>query len=113
LNEAVQEENERWNNRGPVSVAPEMVGLRPAGRTPEDSQIVRTAVGVSKAMGFDSRLGEGSTDSNVPMNLGIAAITIGGGGSRTGAHSLGETYDSTDSWKGTQRALLLCVSLAR
>jgi tripeptide aminopeptidase len=47
------------------------------------------------------------------MNLGIPAVTIGGGGKGGGAHSLNETYDSTDSWKGTQRALLLVLSLAR
>jgi tripeptide aminopeptidase len=40
-------------------------------------------------------------------------VTIGGGGSGSGAHSLNETYDSTDSWKGTQRALLLAVSLVQ
>jgi acetylornithine deacetylase/succinyl-diaminopimelate desuccinylase-like protein len=114
LNEAVQEENKRWNNRGPVSVSPELVGLRPAGKTPVSATIVQTALAVSKALGANARLGEGSTDSNVPMNMGIPAITIGGGGTGSGAHSpKGETYDSTDSWKGTQRALLLVVSLAR
>jgi tripeptide aminopeptidase len=113
LNQAVAEENARWNNKGPVSVSPEMVGLRPAGNTPENAPIVQTALAVSKAMNLTSRVGEGSTDSNVPMNLGIPAITIGGGGSGTGAHSLNETYDSTDSWKGTERALLLAVALAR
>jgi tripeptide aminopeptidase len=114
LNEAVDEENKRWNNRGPVSVSPEMVGLRPAGNTPANSPIVQTALAVSKALGVSGRVGEGSTDSNVPMNMGIPAITIGGGGKGFGAHSpKGETYDSTDSWKGTQRALLLAVSLAR
>jgi acetylornithine deacetylase/succinyl-diaminopimelate desuccinylase-like protein len=113
LNEAVKEENERWNNRGPVSVSPEMVGLRPAGHTADDSHIVQTALAVSKALNLNSRLGAGSTDSNVPMNLGIPAITIGGGGTGTGAHSLNETYNAKDSWKGTQRALLLAVSLAR
>lgn len=114
LDEAVEEENKRWNNRGPVSVTPETVGLRPAGSTPESAPIVQTALAVSKALGANSRLGEGSTDSNIPMNMGIPAITIGGGGTGFGAHSpKGETYDSTDSWKGTQRALLLVVSLAR
>jgi len=114
LNEAVDEENKRWNNRGPVSVAPEMVGLRPAGNTPSNSPIVQTALAVSNALGVSGRLGEGSTDSNVPMNMGIPAITIGGGGKGFGAHSpKGETYDATDSWKGTQRALLLVVTLAR
>ena len=47
------------------------------------------------------------------MNLGIPAITIGGGGSGSGAHSLGETFTTKDSWQGTQRALLLAVALAR
>jgi hypothetical protein len=47
------------------------------------------------------------------MNLGIPAVTISGGGKGTGAHSLGETFDATDSWIGTQRALLLAISLAR
>ena len=113
LNEAVEEENQRWNNKGPVTVSPEMVGLRPAGQTPADSPIVQTALAISKSLGFNSKLGAGSTDSNVPMNLHIPAITIGGGGSGANAHSLNEYYDSTDSWKGTQRALLLVVALAQ
>jgi tripeptide aminopeptidase len=113
LNEAAAEENERWHGKGPVRVSPELVGLRPAGNTPESAPIVQTAVAVSKALSLPLRLGEGSTDSNIPMNLGIPAVTIGGGGKGSGAHSLNETYDTTDSWKGTQRALLLVLSLAR
>ncbi|MFL6450387.1 MAG: M20/M25/M40 family metallo-hydrolase [Bryobacteraceae bacterium] len=84
LNEAVEEENKRWNNRGPVSVSPEMVGLRPAGNTPSSAPIVQTALAVSKTLGVNGRVREGSTDSNVPMNLGIPAITIGGGGKGSG-----------------------------
>jgi acetylornithine deacetylase/succinyl-diaminopimelate desuccinylase-like protein len=113
VSQAVEEENRRWNNRGPISVANELVGLRPAGSTPADSAIVITASAVSKLFGFGGRLGEGSTDSNVPMNRGIPAVTIGGGGMGMGAHGSDETYDTTDSWKGTQRALLLAVALAR
>ena len=30
-----------------------------------------------------------------------------------GAHSLNETFDTKDSWRGTQRAVLLAVALAR
>ena len=110
---AVEEENRRWNNRGMVSVSPELVGLRPAGQTPADSPIVKTALAVSHALGFEESLHEGSTDSNIPMNLHIPAITISGGGRGTGAHSLGETFDTTDSWRGTQRAILLAIALAR
>src|SRR5579883_1194292 len=110
---SLAEENKRWKDRGKISGAAELVGLRPAGQTPESSKIVQTALAVSKAMGIQETLREGSTDSNVPMNLGIPAITISGGGRGTGAHSLNEAFDTTDSWIGTQRALLLAVALAR
>ncbi|HEV2447517.1 MAG TPA: M20/M25/M40 family metallo-hydrolase [Candidatus Sulfopaludibacter sp.] len=113
LKEAVDEENRRWNNRGPVTVSAELVGMRPAGQTPKDSAIVQTAGSVSRALDIQEVLREGSTDANVPMNLGIPAITISGGGSGTGAHSLNETFDARDSWRGTQRAVLLLVALAR
>jgi tripeptide aminopeptidase len=113
LQQAVEEENKRWNNRGPVSVSAELVGVRPAGQTPETSPIVQTALGVSRAMSINETLREGSTDSNVPMNMGIPAITIGGGGGGSGAHSLGESFDVRESWRGTQRAILLAISLAR
>src|SRR5579863_4497485 len=113
VQEAVDEENKRWNGRGPVSASPDLVGYRPAGSTSADSAIVITALAVSKIFGHTGRLGEGSTDSNVPMNAGIPAITIGGGGMGKDAHALTESFDTKDSWLGTQRALLLAVALAR
>jgi acetylornithine deacetylase/succinyl-diaminopimelate desuccinylase-like protein len=113
LKQAVDEENQRWNNVGPVSVSAELVGVRPAGQTPKDSPIVQTALGVSRALDIAEVLREGSTDANVPMNLGIPAITISGGGAGTGAHSINEAFDTKDSWRGTGRAVLLVVSLAR
>ncbi|HTS62971.1 MAG TPA: M20/M25/M40 family metallo-hydrolase [Candidatus Acidoferrales bacterium] len=110
VKEAVAEENARWNNRGAVSASAELVGVRPAGQTPKDSPIVQTALAVSRAMKIEEALREGSTDANVPMNLGIPAITISGGGAGTGAHSLNETFNAKDSWRGTQRALLLAIA---
>jgi acetylornithine deacetylase/succinyl-diaminopimelate desuccinylase-like protein len=113
IQEAVAEENARWNNRGPVTASAELVGVRPAGQTAKESPIVQTAMAVSRVLEIEEVLREGSTDSNVPMNLGIPAITISGGGAGTGAHSLNETFDATDSWRGTQRAVLLSIALAR
>jgi tripeptide aminopeptidase len=113
LKEAVDEENRRWNSRGAVTVSAELVGVRPAGQTARDSAIVQSAIAVSRALEIQETLREGSTDSNVPMNLGIPAITISGGGTGSGAHSLNEAFDSRDSWRGTQRAILLAVVLAR
>jgi len=109
---AVAAENARWNGRGAVSVDIALVGDRPAGRLPDDEPVVRAAVGVTRALGLPVSLDEGSTDSNVPINLRIPAVTIDGGGRGTGAHSLDETFDTTDSWKGVQRALLVAIALA-
>jgi acetylornithine deacetylase/succinyl-diaminopimelate desuccinylase-like protein len=113
IQQAVAEENARWNHRGPVNASAELAGVRPAGQTARDSPIVQTAIAVSRAFEIEEALHEGSTDSNVPMNLKIPAITIGGGGTGAGAHSLNETFDAADSWRGTQRALLLAIALAR
>jgi acetylornithine deacetylase/succinyl-diaminopimelate desuccinylase-like protein len=117
VQQAVEEENRRWKtaptDRTAVSVVLDLAGARPAGQTPADSPIVATALAVSRALGIPDELHDGSTDANVPMNLGIPAITISGGGAGGGAHSLNETFDTTDAWKGTQRGLLLAVALAR
>jgi tripeptide aminopeptidase len=109
---AVVEENERWGSPRMITVTKDLVGDRPAGSTPDESPIVQTAIAVTRALGFAANLGEGSTDANVPMSLKIPAITIGAGGRGTGAHALGETFDTTDSWLGTERALLLTIALA-
>jgi hypothetical protein len=94
-------------------VVKERVGTRPPGRTPEDAPLFQAAVSVTKALGLAVDLDPGSNDSNVAMWLGVPAVTIDGGGKPAGAHSLNETFDSTDSWKGTQRALLLAIALTQ
>jgi len=111
--EAVQEENERWKSKGSVSASLELVGYRPAGQTPESSPIVQTALAVTRSLGANVRLSESSTDANVPMNLGIPAITIGSGGVGKAAHSPEESFDTKNSLLGTQRALLLAIALTQ
>ena len=110
---AVAEENQRWAKPGMITVVKELVGDRPAGSTPENSPIVRAGISAATALGFSANLGEGSTDSNIPMSMKIPAITIGGGGRGREAHALSESFDTTDSWMGTQHALLLTVALAQ
>ncbi|HEX6975144.1 MAG TPA: M20/M25/M40 family metallo-hydrolase, partial [Vicinamibacterales bacterium] len=113
VDRALAEENERWNNNGRLSVEKKLVGDRPAGATPRNAAIVQAAVSVTKAIGEEPVIGEGSTDSNIAISLGIPAVTVDGGGNGSGAHSLAEQFDATDSWKGTARALLLAVALAQ
>ena len=104
-------ENRRWGSGGRLQVDIKEVGRRPAGQTLPDHPLVQAAVAVTEALGLPVRLSAGSTDANIPMSLGIPAITVDGGGSGVGAHSEAETFDSTDSALGTQRAVLLAVGL--
>jgi acetylornithine deacetylase/succinyl-diaminopimelate desuccinylase-like protein len=112
VDESLKEEDARWK-KNVLSVDKALVGNRPAGQTPASSPIVQAAVSVTRALGFPVTLDEGSTDSNIPMNLGIPAITVDGGGRGREAHALGESFDSTNSWQGSQRALLLAIALAQ
>jgi acetylornithine deacetylase/succinyl-diaminopimelate desuccinylase-like protein len=112
VQQGLDDENARWHDKGKLSVKIEPIGVRPAGHTEESAPIVKTAAASIAALGFGTAsYGSGSTDSNVPMHLGIPAITIGGGGKDAGAHSLNETDDVTDSYKGPQNALLILLSL--
>jgi len=113
VDSAVSEENQRWGKPGMITAVKELVGDRPAGSTPENSPIVRAGLEAATELGFNASLGEGSTDSNMPMSIGVPAITIGGGGRGTDAHALTESFDTTDSWKGTQHALLVTIVLAQ
>jgi tripeptide aminopeptidase len=109
---ALTEENERWTNNGRLTIDKTVVGNRPGGHTAPDTPIVSAAVSVTRALGGSAALDEGSTDANIPMSLGIPAITIGGGGSASGTHTTAETFDMTDSWQGTARALLVAIALS-
>jgi acetylornithine deacetylase/succinyl-diaminopimelate desuccinylase-like protein len=113
VDKAVVEENARWGSPGVITVVKDLVGDRPAGSISEDAPIVATALATARAVGLPSGLSEGSTDANIAMNLNIPAITIGGGGRSMNAHAPHETFDATDSWRGTENAVLLTIALAR
>jgi acetylornithine deacetylase/succinyl-diaminopimelate desuccinylase-like protein len=113
VNDALQEENGRWDSEVELSVEIVSIGVRPAGRQPESAPIVQAALAAAEEFGFTAPTGASSTDSNIPISRGIPAITIDGGGRGRGAHSLDESFDTTDSHVGTQWALLLALTLAR
>jgi acetylornithine deacetylase/succinyl-diaminopimelate desuccinylase-like protein len=107
-------EKARWpDSSAPLELDIKVMGLRPAAEPPDSLPIVRKALDAAKRIGvtvFATRAG--STDSNIPMSLGIPAITIGGGGAAQGAHSADEFYiDTPDSYKGPQWAALILKAL--
>ncbi|MET3504848.1 M20/M25/M40 family metallo-hydrolase [Halalkalibacter oceani] len=112
VQQAVEEENIRWNSKE-MTVSLEKIGDRPAGSQPDDAPIVRIAAGATEALGITPSLaGPSSTDSNIPISLGIPAVTLGKGGKAGGAHTLGEWFDPTDSFVGPQRAFLTILGMA-
>lgn len=108
----VAAENERWNNNGEITVEFRLIGDRPSGRTSVASPIVQVAaLAMAEAGGELQGVRLSSTDSNIPMALGIPAITITGGGESGGEHSPEEWFDPRDSERGPQMALLLVLGL--
>jgi len=110
----VDSEKQRWpNSKAPLDLEIKVMGLRPAAEPPDSLPIVQKALAAAKTVGvtiFATR--SGSTDSNIPMSLGIPAITIGGGGGAQGAHSIDEFYEETpDSYKGPQWAAQILKNL--
>ena len=106
LDRSVAEENSGvtdQNRRLHVEVT--VVGHRPAGVTALDSPLVEAALAATRASGVEPEVTASSTDANLPMSLGIPAITLGAGGSAGDVHTTDEWYRNTDGPVGIQRAL--------
>ncbi len=110
---AAREENSQRSMSGTsLTCEFEQVGDRPSGETPVNSSLVHAAIECSRALGIEPRLDCSSTDSNIPISLGIPAITLGVGGISSNCHSLTEWYEPTGRELGIKRLLLLTGALA-
>jgi len=89
----------------------DLIGERPSGETPSDSPLVEFALEATRILGVEPRLDQSSTDSNLPISLGIPAITLGAGGTSGASHTLAEWYDPTDRELGLKRALLVILGI--
>jgi tripeptide aminopeptidase len=67
---------------------------------------------VDSHLGIRSHLDCASTDANIPMSLGIPALSIGAGGQGGGAHTAQEWFKPEGRDLGLKRILLtLCLLL--
>lgn len=114
VRDAVDEENKARSTReGPVSADPALIGDRPCGQTPADAPIVQAAAAVATAFGLKPTFGTSSTDANLPMSLGIPAITIGRGpGGRVHALDEWTTVEPNSDAQSIQVALGMIVAIA-
>ena len=113
--QAVAEENAtRSTTQGKVDADIKLIGDRPSGETPVSSPLVQSATTVVKTFGLTAEYSISSTDSNVPISLGIPAITIGRGPSER-AHALDEWTDveKASAVKAAQVALGIVLAAAQ
>lgn len=107
---ALAEENARRTRGEPLTVEVDMIGDRPSGVIAEDHPYIQQAAAVTRALGIEPTFSRSSTDSNIPISLGIPAVTIGGGGQGFGAHSLDEWFRNEDGALGVQRVMLIVLA---
>ena len=102
----------RDRSKGALEWKVELLGSRPGGELSPDSPLLAALRAADEFVGNQSRAERSSTDANIPLSLGIDAISIGAGGTGGGAHSLQEWYDATGREAGLKRALLTVLGIA-
>ena len=89
-----------------------VMGIRPAGELPENSPLLAALIAADNQLGNRSRRERSSTDANIPLSVGIQAISLGAGGRSGGAHTLEEWYDPAGRELGLQRVALTVLGVA-
>jgi acetylornithine deacetylase/succinyl-diaminopimelate desuccinylase-like protein len=105
-------ESSRDRSRGKLEFKVDLLGSRPGGELRSDSPLLAALRAADDFVGNQSRAERSSTDANIPLSLGIDAISIGAGGNGGGAHSLQEWYDPAGREMGLQRALLTLLGVS-
>lgn len=120
LREAVQagvdEENaaarERASRNGQLKVQFKVLGVRPGGELPENAPLLEAVRAADRYLNNRSRIERSSTDANVPLSMGVPAVSLGAGGRGGGSHSLEEWYEPTGREVGLKRILLTVLGVA-
>ncbi len=107
---ALERENRASRNARLTAKIKEL-GARPGGKLPDNSPLLQTIRSVDAYLNIRSRIGCASTDANVPLSMGLPAISIGAGGQGGGAHTPGEWYQSDGRELGLRRILLLLAGI--
>lgn len=95
-----------------AEIVVEQIGDRPAGRLYRTDPLVKKAAQALKAVGWEeTRYIRGSTDANIPLSRGLAAVCIGLCQAKN-AHRLDEFIDTINLARGMSQLLLLVLSTA-
>ena len=99
-------ESARDRSKGKLEWKVEPLGSRPGGELSANSPLLAALRAADEYLGNQSRVERSSTDANIPLSMGIDAISIGAGGNGGSAHSLKEWYEPEGREIGLKRALL-------
>ena len=112
MQDALVEENEGRLDGPALTVDVKRVGTRPAAQGDPEAPLVQRAIAATQAMGVEPSLRIASTDSNLPISIGVPAVTMSRGGISDGAHSLDEWWQNVDGYLGLQIGLLTLLAEA-
>lgn len=93
-----------------LQVEMQRVGLRPAGALAVDAPLIRVTAAAMAHMGVTPEFEEASTDANVPISLGIPAITVSRGGESGASHAPEEWWRNSNSHIAPQIGLLVALA---
>jgi len=109
VEEALEVENRRAAG-GKLSARVREIGWRPSGRLSPNAPLLNCLQAVDAHLGIRARPDTASTDANIPLSLGLPAVSIGAGGQGGGAHTQAEWYDPEGRDLGLKRIVLtLCL----
>lgn len=109
---ALESENDRATG-GKVTGKIKEIGSRPGGRLLDDAPILQYIRAVDAHLGIRSHLDCASTDANIPLSLGLPAISVGAGGQGGGAHTPQEWFHPEGRELGLKRIVLTLLLLLR
>jgi len=103
---ALEQENSGRQEGPELTLSVDRVGTRPAALGDPSSPLLQRAMAVTLEFGTEPELRISSTDANLPISLGIPAVTISRGGRGGNAHSPDEWWENEDGHIGIQIGLL-------
>ena len=109
VKEALDDQNNRKRMGDNLTYVIDKIGNRPSGELSPSLPLVQRAMAVTKHFGVTPRLTRGSTNSNIPISLGIPSVTIGRGGKGGNVHSLAEWWYNDRGYRSIQLSLLLVL----
>lgn len=95
-----------------VGARTEVLGERPGGRLPPGHPLIALVEEAASQVGAPLRWESASTDANVPLSHGAAAVCLGIA-KGDGVHTLGESLDISLLPQGVQQAFLVAATLLR